>query len=230
MKRISLAGAVLLSLASPALAADVPVKAPAPAMALLDWTGFYVGAQLGHGWGNDEWVNAGGAYRFAWTSSGVFGGLHAGYSRQFGALVAGLQAEINASGIRGSGIDAVVCGLPCNYTSEVRWFGSIDGRLGFASGRTLFYAIGGLAFAEIGHTFAVPGAVPLTAYSASYSGWNLGAGLEYLFAPNWTARVEYRYYDFGSAAFAAAAPVAAHSHNFTMHTVRAGVSWLFATR
>jgi len=89
--------------------------------------------------------------------------------------------------------------------------GSVTGRIGYTWGPGLLYAKGGYAWRDnpnIGVTAAgVP--VAFTTTGNEKSGWTVGAGLEYMFAPNWSAKAEYQYYNFGSATFVAPPPAVA---------------------
>ena len=192
----------------------------------FSWTGFYVGGQIGAGWGDNDWFTPATNYPFSWDSSGLFAGAHIGYNKQIGVVVVGVQAEINASGIGGHGADPT---FAVDYTDDLNWFGSVDARLGIlATPRTLVYAIGGYAFADIDHTIgSTNGAFARVSFSNNYAGWNIGGGVEHAFSGNFTARLEYRYYDFGDASFPQTGVVLPHSHEFTMHTVRGGVSYKY---
>lgn len=100
MKKILIAGALAL-IAAPALAADLPRRsgavAPAPVYAapIFTWSGFYVGAQAGYGWGKDKYgVSLPSVQNFKLSPDGVLGGVHAGYNWQSGAFVYGLEGDI----------------------------------------------------------------------------------------------------------------------------------------
>lgn len=232
MKKILLAGTAVAALASGAQAADLGApRQPIAAVVVMpafSWTGFYGGAQLGYGWAHQGWSTVGALFDLAWRTNGIFGGVHVGYNYQINMLVLGVQAEINAGSIGGTVIRAVR-----TYTGRTNAFGSLDLRAGIAVDRALLYVIGGLALTDNRHrTFETPpGGAGLTdaAFRQNRLGWNIGAGVEYAFAPNWSARVEYRYYDFGTASYPAVGTLIAHTHKHNMHTVRLGVSYLFST-
>jgi len=230
-------GAIALAAAFPladaASAADAPRAGYGAAdevrIAPFDWSGFYAGLHGGAGWGEQSF-SVPGFLLINWEASGAFGGAHAGYNVQSGAFVFGLQTEINAAGINGDILNGTDPLFDEFYTGDVRWFGSVDARLGVAVNRTLLYAIGGYAFGNIRHTVefrGLPGS--RVTFSDTYHGWNLGAGVEQALGANWTGRIEYRYYDFGNVSHAAGVspvtgPFPAHNHDFTMQTVRIGVS------
>jgi outer membrane immunogenic protein len=106
----------------------------------------------------------------------------------------------------------------------------VDARLGATGGSSLFYLIGGYAFAKIEHSLvAVGGPFAPSVFRDMYHGWNVGAGFEQHIADNWSGRLEYRYYDFGDASFDLSGPTQPHRHALTIHTIRLGLSYRFAT-
>jgi len=173
-----------LVVATPALAADLPsMKAaplPPPVMVAYDWTGLYIGADLGGVW-------AQGRYRGANTvnADSIMGGGFIGYNRQYSNFVVGLEGDV-----QGLGVDYTRAGTGLRIQQNL--LASINGRLGMAFDRVLVYAIGGAAFSDT--TFWAGG----QSFSNSNVGFDIGGGIEYAFAPNWTVRGEYRYYDFGT--------------------------------
>src|ERR1700735_2686700 len=110
MKRILLSTASLgvLALASPVLAADLPLKAPSATPSVYDWTGVYVGVFGGGGYGNNNLNNStGSAVPFAdfsanYTSTGGIAGGQVGYQWQSGSLVVGVEGDFAWSGIKGN--------------------------------------------------------------------------------------------------------------------------------
>ena len=217
MKKIILAGALAL-IAAPALAADLPRRsaavAPAPAYAapIFTWSGFYVGAQVGYGWGKDKATY--GATAVSTSPDGILGGVHAGYNWQSGAFVYGVEADLEYANQK----DKAVVGVN-SYNSKIGTSGSLRLRAGYAFDRTLLYVTGGLAGADISHA-NLTGAVK---NSGAEYGWTLGAGLEHALTQNWSARAEYRYSDFGKSKWAAGVNKA----DTTDHTVRIGLSYRF---
>jgi outer membrane immunogenic protein len=247
MKKLTLALASTAAfLSAPALAADLgrmPAKAPVTAIAPpapVYWNGFYVGAQFGYGWGNDhtqEFATATGlptGFDRGFDSSGIVGGVHAGYNHQIGAFVLGIEGDFEGSGNSGGftvgapvaagGIGAAA-GNGTDFNS--RWQASLRGRVGYATGRTLIYATGGAAFADLGYSYFTP-AVRET-FRSTETGWTAGAGIEWAFAPAWSTRLEYRYTDFGQITNSStvAFPGSTFQHDPNFHTVRLGVSYRF---
>lgn len=207
---VSAAASALLS--SAALAADLPARvpaiAPAPVFTAVNWSGLYVGAQVGYGWGRQVWRDA----PLSFNGDGVVGGLHAGYNIQSGALVFGVEADFELSGGR---VEDVTTG----FEAREQYRGSLRLRTGYAFDRALLYVTGGVAGRH--SELSVQG---VSASKTSY-GWTLGAGLEYAINQNWSARAEYRYSDFGNTTYTIATnPIRTSS---TDHVVRLGLTYRF---
>jgi outer membrane immunogenic protein len=253
MKKFLLSATALIALTAAASAADLPSRyaAPAPiaAVPLFTWTGFYVGAQAGYAWGEDETslffdgvaVDLGGIAT-DFDSDGFVGGVHAGYNYQIGSFVVGVEADIEAAGIEGdlTVTDAALPGYAASVSSEINFQGSLRARLGVAFDRALIYATGGLAFANIENTYSatLPAGnvlgVPAGTYSESFDdtewGWTIGAGVEYAFTNNLTARLEYRYTQFDDVENASdLVPGGSAEQDPEFHTVRVGLSYKFGT-
>ena len=202
MIRTLLATAAIGALTVAASAADLPGRsaavAPAPMFTVLNWTGFYVGAQIGYASERVTGTNATAALLLpdpgTTTPAGVVGGLHAGYNYQTGALVLGIEGDIEATGLSKS---TLTSSLTRFHTAKADWQGSIRGRVGYAFDRALIYATGGVAFQELKESIGNVGAAPYHSFSNQRAGWTLGGGLEYAVTNNWSVRAEYRYTDFG---------------------------------
>ncbi len=227
MTRIALALAATTLLTAGASAADIAMEpAPVPMMAAapnaFDWSGVYLGVQGGYGFGDSRIDDNGlstldhGVDTDGWFAGGVVGGLW-----QWNALVVGLEAEMNWSGIDG---DNQI--QPGNFIgTEINWFGSANAKLGYAWDRILFYGTGGVAFANI-DTSQRFGALSFS-NDENYVGWTVGAGIDYAATDNIIVGVQYRYYDFGSADFNAPAPFTPRDQDLDMHTVSAHVTYKF---
>jgi outer membrane immunogenic protein len=217
---------------TPAAAADL--TAPFESAPMLNWSGCYIGAQGGYAWGDsksvdlidENFVHATGEL----DPEGPFGGVHGGCSVQLeSSIVLGVEADINLSGIDGEA-DVVTSdeGIRPDFfhSSELEWFGSLHGRLGYALDTLLLYVTGGLAFGDYSLDL-LHGSDP-SHNSELLTGWTIGGGLEYAFAENWSTRVEYRFTDYGTLHdtfddF----PREDVSADLTTHDVRVGVSFHF---
>ena len=224
-----LAGAVsTLVLTQFASAADMPMKAPlAPAVIPYNWTGFYVGANVGYAWG--PWNASASQIIFDPSTThdpkvdGWLGGLQAGYNWQSGRWVFGLEGDIQITGAKDSdnwsapGAPPIIVeisddflpgpagGGTASFTHEWKfpWFATFRARAGFLPAeRWLVYVTGGLAIGELKYemTFAQPGAGRFYSLSNNETkvGWTAGAGVETAFAQNWSAKLEYLYLDLGT--------------------------------
>ncbi len=165
----------------------------------FSWTGFYVGAQVGMAWqdNRDSLYRNDGLFYVATDSNpnGLFGGVHAGYNHQFGKIVLGVEADIEARDVD----ETFVIGAPfANTTAVARSTeaASVRGRLGYVFDRSMVYVTSGVAFAKFENTYRT-GTTFFDSVSTRDTGWTIGGGLEHAYAANWTARIEYRYTDYG---------------------------------
>ena len=147
MIRKFLVPAAALAAAAPAFAADLPYReAPppvyAPAVPLFTWTGLYLGGQIGYAWGTDTLTVFPAGFGTNFTPNGVVGGAHIGYNLQLNQFVAGLEGDIEGTGISRSFSPGGAL-----YNTSIPVQGSIRGRLGVAFDRALLYATGGAEFA-----------------------------------------------------------------------------------
>jgi outer membrane immunogenic protein len=233
MKEVLFATAVLAGLGAMqcARAADVGAgppdyqKAPVPAYVAPNWTGFYIGGHLGGAFSSDN--NFSGLATGNNANGRFLGGVQVGTNWQFATNWV-LGAEGQFSWLSGN-VGAVFPG-GFAYTNDQRGLGSISGRVGYTWGPGLFYVKGGYAFSDNNESVTSPAGIPVPfATSGDHrNGYTVGAGLEYMFAPNWSANVEYQYYNFGNASFIAP-PGLVSVGSFTTddHTVKAGVNYRF---
>ncbi len=223
--------AIMASLAGQANAADLPAAAPAyktPAVVpspAFNWSGFYVGANVGYGWGNDDGAQITDfpptvatfaigqtptALRF--RQKGVIGGAEAGYNWQSASLVYGVEADISATDIKGSGtffFPGSILGAPETTTasSSLDWLATIRGRLGFTPvDRLLIFGTAGVAFGQVKNGLSIVAnnpAIPFFDVAAGSRestrvGWVAGLGTQYAVTNDIFAKVEWLYYDLGT--------------------------------
>ena len=225
--KASVAAAALLVTPFAASAADVRVprdskvpyyKGPTPSViAYYNWTGFYIGATVGYGTGTSDWdVPA-----VSMSPKGMMYGGTVGYNWQAGSFVYGLEADYSASNVNASLANCGgVPGLTCE--TENTWLATFRGRFGYAFDRFLPYVTGGGAYGNIRASLTPPGITS----SESKFGYTLGAGLEYAFLGNWTAKIEYLYVDLGSFDTAFIAP-AVTNVSFSENVIRVGLNYKF---
>ncbi|NPU12932.1 MULTISPECIES: outer membrane protein [Bradyrhizobium] len=214
MKKILLATVALAALAAPAAAADLaarPTYTKAPVLApVMTWTGFYIGAMGGYA--NED-------ADFAAMKGGFAGGT-IGYNWQQGAVVFGLEADAAWADISAS---ATALGVTAN--SKIRDWGTVRGRLGYAFGPTLLYVTGGYAWADNRITLSAPG-ISLSD-SKIHSGWTVGAGAEWMFAPQWSLKGEYLYKSFGGESYTFTGLGTLATGTLNVHSGQVGINYHF---
>src|SRR5262245_41542940 len=200
--------------AAPAMAAEVPtaVKAPwqPPVAQPYDWTGLYVGAHLGYSGGRSNWsaspdlASSLDLFQSSdiFTGSGsYFGGLQIGYDYMLAnRVVLGVQLDASFPGFPRNGISLggeSIFSTPeiglASYSENVLHFGTLRGRVGYAPANWLVYATGGFAWTYDQLTLTQLADDTTDSPFLWRLGWVAGLGVEYAFAPNWSANVEYLY-------------------------------------
>ena len=229
LKRTVLAGVVLGALPDgSAVAAVVGVSAAGQShwpSTLVDWTGLYFGAHAGFGGGRSTATLSGPRTTTGRNDfGGLIGGVQGGYNlRLLSGLLLGIEADISfPSYIESNSIVSKLATARSDVTHQWDFIGSARGRIGYATGPWLAYATGGLAFAGERYLNDLPSGDQEKALGARY-GWTAGAGLEYAFAPHWSARLEYLYYRFDgtSVQFPSAAQYAA---TMDFQSIRVGLN------
>jgi outer membrane immunogenic protein len=233
---------VIIGISGSALAADLPPSPPprAPAvyvpavLPVYNWGGIYIGINGGWGWGNAKFTaNAVGT--FAGTTGsrsdngGVVGGT-LGANFQAGAFVFGVEGDWDYSAIN-TGTTASICTFSGQCQTGNNWLATVRGRAGYAADRVLWYLTAGGAFANVQTNFNG------TTTSHTQSGWTGGGGIEWAFADNWTAKVEYLYVNLGNGSVNctnaictgfSGGPAIPVSVTLTENLIRAGVNFKFS--
>lgn len=198
MKRLALAGMALTAAtaaSAPVLAADLP-QSPAPAyeavpapQQTIDWSGIYVGGNLGWNFGHFDNQTRGAS--LSTRDNGVGGGLYTGYNFQVSPnVVVGAEADFSLTDLQETRNNGGI-----NLESKSDWNSNIRARVGYSFDRYLVYGAGGLAIADL----EVSGNGDSDSKTAL--GWTLGAGGEAAITNNVSARLDYVYQDFGSQDF-----------------------------
>lgn len=231
MKKFLLATTAVAAFAAPALAADLGArpysynKAPAYVAPLYNWTGFYIGGHVGGAFAGSNNFNG---LVLSDYSARFLGGLQAGADYQFAPnWVLGVEGQYSWLG--GNYVNATFPNGAI-YNNNQRGLGSITGRVGYTWGPGLVYVKGGYAYSDNRDTLTLNGApVGFTLDKNHSNGYTVGAGLEYMFAPNWSAKAEYQYYNFDNTTFTAVSPadIAGRSFRNDEHTVKVGVNYRF---
>jgi outer membrane immunogenic protein len=201
MKKFLLGTVALIAFAAPAAAADLAARPytkapPAPIALVYDWSGFYIGAN--GGWGSSrkcwDFVTPAGAFvanEGCHDATGGTAGGQIGYRWQASSWVFGLEAQGNWADFQGRNASLAFLGV--DNESRVDAFGLFTGQVGYAANNVLFYLKGGAAVtSDRFRTFAA-GTNILTSSTGDDTRWGavVGVGLEYGFAPNWSAAIEY---------------------------------------
>jgi outer membrane protein OmpA-like peptidoglycan-associated protein len=243
---VASAAAAALFAATPTLAQDVQ----------FNWTGVYIGAHGGYGWGGDhnafgtvidngsvDFAPEVGPYNHS-TNGGLVGG-QLGFNYQFDNLVIGAEGDFSWAGISGRHIvpeDSADPGSFTAFRSRNRWDGDITGRLGYAWDESLFYAKAGISWGNFNYVEqhddfpttnnSACNPVCTAAFSSTRSGLLLGGGWEFHFAENWTSKFEYNHIDYGSARI----PYPSTSNSLALqhfrvsdheNVVKVGINYLF---
>jgi outer membrane immunogenic protein len=244
MKRTLTLGIGILTLAAlPALAADLPprypTKAPVMVTSVYNWSGCYIGGNIGGKWANTDDVVAIGATAGTLATTSTFarerastfiggGQLGCNWQAPGSNWVLGLEGDVDWQRWRTTRIQPVT--VPANvpfapgdiFDIRSDWQASARARLGYAWDRTLLYITGGAAFTnvKVGTNFPIFVSATGTVFPASAAedsktlfGATFGGGFEYAFTNNWSFGVEGRYSWYGNQTFnggtVAATPAAA---------------------
>jgi outer membrane immunogenic protein len=234
----ALCAAVSVQVAS---AADMPTKAPAyKAVEPIpyNWSGFYIGGHLGGAWSNSDRssfnTDTGALLDSATqTATSFIGGGQIGFNWMFAPnWLVGIEADISAADL--SANDTTVTATTVNHANKIDYFGTVRGRLGYAWQNWLLYGTGGYAWAHdtatrtqlIGTVNAdTPGTVETP--TNTLTGWTAGGGLEWGFAGNWSARVEYLFMDFGTDSFIYPGAHRRDDYNTHVSVARVGLNYRF---
>jgi outer membrane immunogenic protein len=220
------AAGLALSVAGSACAADLPPEMPLKASFVqrFTWTSCYLGAHLGGGWAKENVTDpvllvqdnaglggagftTGGPTTVGVNQSGAVIGGQIGCDNQFPSnLVLGVEGAVSGATMKGTRLVALPDSPPDTALVRVKtdFMPTLTARVGYAADHWLFYAKGGVAWAS--NKYSVVGTfnggaglgLPFDFEGLSVrTGWTAGAGVEWAFAEDWSARLEYDYYDFG---------------------------------
>ena len=233
----------LMAVAANAADMGYPVKAPPQSVVAERWSGPYIGVNAGAAWnrarffdqGLDGFVGVPFAFPAGefWSpnEAGFTGGGQIGYNWQAGSFVYGLEADLNWANSKTS---ALFLATPnagdVTASTKLDWFSTVRGRLGVTFSPVLLYVTGGLAIGHFSDSWGQTAAPTIFASDTVRLGWTVGAGLEYMFAQNWTVKVEGLYADFGATdivGFPPGTPGFGYRSRFehTTTVVRAGLNW-----
>jgi outer membrane immunogenic protein len=241
----ALASVVSLGISGLASAADLPVyrKAPAPIVETYNWTGFYVGLEGGGDFGRTQVIHGPNDPRVglpnipetnAFNTTAGLAGVVAGYNYQINQVVLGIEGDF--SGVWGatSSFDVAPFNSAFSQQVEQRWLATVRGRVGFlVQPNLLIYGTAGYAASEVRQTVFGPigSAVVPIAENQTMTGWTAGAGAEWRFFGNWSAKAEYLFVDLGQKSFFNPAPnltfVSDQRVKLRSDIVRVGINYQF---
>jgi outer membrane immunogenic protein len=237
MKEIlpTISAVVALAAIGSARAADLPVKAPVTPS--FNWTSCYIGAEGGAAWGQSKHVNVAGSTDTDITPTfdmrgALFGGTLGCNWQVSPFLVVGTEADLSWTNKKGSAND--VNGFNPNFTSQTqeRWLALERARIGITPGdpHWLWFLASGVAAADIQIDVTGP-AFPTQSEDHVRLGWTVGGGVEWAFAPNWSAKLEYLYVQFEDKQYFTPPPAGfsnrAGGVPVTDSIVRAGINYHF---
>jgi outer membrane immunogenic protein len=178
------AAGLSLALGQIASAAELPVKPtyqPPPILAptpVYNWTGFYVGGNLGGAWGNVEVTDVTTGSTISPDSSGFAGGGQVGFDYQMGSWVVGIRNVIDGTNLS-KGVTYAGPTFAGTINGNTNWFDALTGRVGYlVQPNLLVYAQGGAAWAQWNVTFNNGTGTQVGELSGSKTGWTAGAGVE----------------------------------------------------
>jgi len=210
--------ALAAALATPALAADLPVKTEVPMAPRFSWTGCYLGGHIGGGWGRkdmtdpvqlvqDSLIGAGttaGVTTIGTSPTGAVIGGEIGCDYQFANnFVVGVEGTASGTTMKGDSLITLpVTGDSALVHANNDFLSSVTGRFGYAFDTVLLYARGGLAvagdkYSVSGGTFNAGGPFNFQGADNRY-GYIVGGGVDWAFTRHWSVNIEYDYYGFGN--------------------------------
>jgi outer membrane immunogenic protein len=201
MKKFLLGTVAVLAMATSASAADLAArpytKVPAPLMvAMYDWTGFYLGGQVGYAGSSGSYTlfQPAANEAFSFNPSSFIGGGHAGLQGQWGSGVFGIEGTYSVLDQNQTDLAVLLPGrLRLLSTRDIA---TIVGKAGYAAGPWLLYVKGGFADAKI-NTYGInPASGVFGGANAWQTGYTVGGGVDYMFAKSWIAGVDFNYYHF----------------------------------
>jgi len=225
---------------SAAWAADLPTRKeappPAPVIQPFSWSGIYVGGYAGGAIGRANmldipfpgFVNGNLFDPIGFTGGGLVGGNY-----QFNSFVIGAEGEFGYDGARKS--QTFMSGRPpfptLDESFESTWVARGRGRVGYAINNFLMFAAGGVSFTDGRLDFNNPFVANGTNVATkTFTGFNIGGGVEYAFTQNWIVRGEYIFDDFGHETYpfkTSPAGFDARRISFDENTVRAALEYKF---
>jgi outer membrane immunogenic protein len=188
------------------------------------WSGIYVGVNAGGAFGNFSANATSGPFTAdlgSVNASGFIGGGQVGAQMQYQHFVYGVEADFQGSSQDHSDTYNFL-GTPVTVSESMPWFATVRGRLGWAVDNVLLYGTGGMAIVDGKLSGSALG---ITASNeTSHIGWTAGGGVEWAFAPHWSAKAEYLYMDSGNIEIANVSGITVNGR-IKDNIVRAGLNY-----
>lgn len=187
----------------------MPVKAAAPQSS---WHGSYIGLHGGYGWADSDRFVSGNTYSL--KPDGWFGGIQGGYNWVYAPnMLFGFEIDSAWGDLKKNGVGSNTAPA----TAKIDDLGTARFRLGYIAGDMLYYGTAGAAYAQEKFTSVAGNNARL-----DHLGWVVGAGVEYRFAPQWTAKLEYNYADLGDYKYSFGSQ---KTSDLTLQTVKVGINY-----
>ena len=193
----------IVGLGQSVLAADFPArpeyKVPVAAAPVSQWTGCYIGGNIGAGWRRSETSNVSGANTISESSAGFAAGGQFGCDYQAGTMVFGIRNQINWADLKSS--SWINAGTFAGYTAGItdNWSDLLTARVGYAVQQNwVLYFQGGAAWRNLDQKLFDWTGTQVGQVSNTRTGWTVGIGSEYVFARKWSVFLEYKYANFGT--------------------------------
>lgn len=217
LRRVALGSASLLAIAI-ALNPGAVMAAPPP----YTWTGFYAGVNAGYGWDRAHEREEFGS----WHNNGGLFGVQAGYNMHMQGFVVGFEADAMIGSLNGHS-DVFFAGKSADLRTKMDWAGTARIRAGVPIENFLIYGTGGLAFSQWTTRLRTDdfGLIETTRDRQLHIGWTGGAGVEWAFTPQLSAKVEYLYADYGKETYRLGGEQIKIDHNMSM--IRLGLNFRF---
>ena len=215
--------------AAPAMAADLPVKAPPPPLPPpFSWTGLYIGANIGGAWSHSSINDSVTGASLGFDNSGFIGGGQIGFNYQINQFVLGVEWDIDGTSINKTGPGVVTAFGTLQGSVNTDWVSTLTGRIGLGWDRWLFYFKGGGAWVQNSATLTNLTTGASISASNTNTGWVAGVGAEWAWNGPWSAKIEYDHVELDS--FSSAVPFIAAdrfttSRNIDM--VKFGINYRF---
>jgi outer membrane immunogenic protein len=191
--------ALSVALGQIALAADLPRRPaympPVVVAPIYNWTGCYVGGNVGAAWGRAEFTNNGNFASGSGTNSGFAGGAQIGCDYQAGQFVVGVRNMFDGTSLNSG--TTFTNGYTAN--GKTQWFDTLTARAGYlVQPNVLLYGQGGAAWTRSDQYINNPAGAQVAQFGNNRGGWTVGGGAEWMFAPHWSTFLEYNYLNFGT--------------------------------